>query len=55
MVIALVTELVQDVMHALVDAGADVRAEDEQGFTALLNAVKVKEHHHLHHHLQVQV
>lgn len=28
-------------MHALVGAGADVKAEDEQGFTALLNAVKV--------------
>lgn len=29
-------------MHALVDAGADLRAEDDEGFTALLNAVKVR-------------
>lgn len=32
-------------MHALVDGGADVRAEDDQGFTALLNAVKVNTIH----------
>ncbi|CAM9510965.1 unnamed protein product, partial [Hapterophycus canaliculatus] len=29
-----------DVMHVLVEAGADVRAVDEQGLSALLNAVK---------------
>eukprot|EP00903_Cladosiphon_okamuranus_P016883 g15565.t1 len=29
-----------DVMHALVEGGADVRAVDEQGLSALLNAVK---------------
>lgn len=28
-------------MHALVEGGADVRAVDEQGLSALLNAVKV--------------
>lgn len=28
-------------MHALVEKGADVRAVDEQGLSALLNAVKV--------------
>lgn len=28
-------------MHALVEGGSDVRAVDEQGFSALLNAVKV--------------
>lgn len=28
-------------MHALAEGGADVRAVDEQGFSALLNAVKV--------------
>ena len=32
----------QDVMRVLVESGADVRAEDEQGFSALLNAVKVR-------------
>lgn len=35
------SEHVQDVMHALVEGGADVRAVDEQGLSALLNAVKV--------------
>lgn len=32
----------QDVMRVLVESGADVRAEDDQGFSALLNAVKVR-------------
>lgn len=35
------TLFVQDVMRALVEGGADVRAVDEQGLSALLNAVKV--------------
>lgn len=34
-------EHLQDVMHALVEGGGDVRAVDDQGLSALLNAVKV--------------
>lgn len=32
----------EDVVRLLVERGADVRAEDEEGFTPLLNAVKVR-------------
>lgn len=31
----------EDVVRLLVERGADVRAKDEEGFTPLLNAVKV--------------
>lgn len=36
-----VDEYLQAVMHSLVEGGADVTAEDEEGLSALLNAVKV--------------
>ena len=38
----IISLLSQDVMRVLVESGADVRAEDDQGFSALLNAVKVR-------------
>ena len=33
----------EDVLRLLLERGADVRAKDEEGFSALLNAVKVRD------------